>query len=252
VDITFGDFLRALVTADYELAPLDEHGQRQAMIEAFRVRGIYPDHVSSLSEESVLYETARLERLSNKLVGHLALAEYVYSEASMPAGGSEPELPEAGGEEFSNSVAKELRDYVKRNAAALGFDASRAGKIQILGFHPAFRVNSHGGLVMELVAQFTQSAEPGGTDLGGMEPRAGTTLIAAADGTVRYMVAKPLPGKGVSEAFREGFQARFDRQQAFVAESDLADAHLPWAGVAYLKSRMSQLKLASLHLGLQS
>ena len=58
VDITFGDYLRALVTADYELQPGDESGLRGAMIEAFRVRGIYPENVASLAEESLIWEEA--------------------------------------------------------------------------------------------------------------------------------------------------------------------------------------------------
>src|SRR6266545_3103583 len=56
VDIRYGDYLRALVTADYELAPADQFGQRQAIVEAFRQRGIFPDHVASLAEESLLWE----------------------------------------------------------------------------------------------------------------------------------------------------------------------------------------------------
>src|SRR5262249_19170324 len=58
VDITFGDYLRALITADYELVPADEVGQRSAMIEAFRLRGIYPEQVASLAEESLLWPPA--------------------------------------------------------------------------------------------------------------------------------------------------------------------------------------------------
>jgi hypothetical protein len=64
--VTFGDFLRAMVTADFELAPDDESGQRAAMIEAFRMRGIYPDNVTSLAEDSLLwesYEPGELPRL---------------------------------------------------------------------------------------------------------------------------------------------------------------------------------------------
>ena len=57
IDITFGDYLRALVTADFELSPNDENGLRANMIEAFRARGIYPDNVASLAEESLLWET---------------------------------------------------------------------------------------------------------------------------------------------------------------------------------------------------
>src|SRR5262249_9866358 len=35
VDITFGDFLRAMITADFELNPSDQSGLRRNMIEAF-------------------------------------------------------------------------------------------------------------------------------------------------------------------------------------------------------------------------
>src|SRR5262245_1483822 len=40
VDLTFGEYLRALITADADLVPVDKHGYRTAFIEAFRNRGI--------------------------------------------------------------------------------------------------------------------------------------------------------------------------------------------------------------------
>lgn len=52
-DITFGDYLRALITADVDIAPKDEAGYRIALIEAFRARGILPDRVNTLSVESL-------------------------------------------------------------------------------------------------------------------------------------------------------------------------------------------------------
>jgi hypothetical protein len=52
-DITFGDYLRALITADLEIAPEDESGYRLALIEAFRARGIFPDRVNTISIESL-------------------------------------------------------------------------------------------------------------------------------------------------------------------------------------------------------
>jgi hypothetical protein len=55
VDITFGDYLRALVTADRDLVPDDDRGYRIAMIEAFRRRGIYPQGVRSLSADSLCW-----------------------------------------------------------------------------------------------------------------------------------------------------------------------------------------------------
>lgn len=53
VDITFGEFLRALVTADLEAYPIDAHDYREALIQAFQARGIYPQGVQSLAEDSL-------------------------------------------------------------------------------------------------------------------------------------------------------------------------------------------------------
>jgi hypothetical protein len=53
VDLTFGEYLRALITADLDLMPQDQHGYRLAFIEAFRRRGIYPLDVRTLSEDSL-------------------------------------------------------------------------------------------------------------------------------------------------------------------------------------------------------
>jgi hypothetical protein len=53
VDLTFGEYLRALITADMDLMPEDQHRYRVAFIEAFRRRGIYPRDVRTLSEDSL-------------------------------------------------------------------------------------------------------------------------------------------------------------------------------------------------------
>ena len=55
VDIDFGDYLRALITADRDLVPDDDRRYRVAFIEAFRRRGIYPQGVRSLSAESLCW-----------------------------------------------------------------------------------------------------------------------------------------------------------------------------------------------------
>lgn len=59
VDMTFGDYLRALVTADRDVVPRDEKHYRLAFVEAFRRRGIYPQDVRSLSEHSLLWHPPR-------------------------------------------------------------------------------------------------------------------------------------------------------------------------------------------------
>ncbi len=55
VDVDFGDYLRALITADADLVTDDQYNYRLAVIEAFRRRGIFPRDVRSLSEESLMW-----------------------------------------------------------------------------------------------------------------------------------------------------------------------------------------------------
>lgn len=55
VDVTFGDYLRAIITADYDLFPEDERGYRTAIIESFSAWGIVPDGMRSISVETLLW-----------------------------------------------------------------------------------------------------------------------------------------------------------------------------------------------------
>jgi hypothetical protein len=61
VDPSFGDFLRALITADSDLVPDDKLGYRFAFIEAFGGRGIPADGVRTLSPESLRWQTLLAE-----------------------------------------------------------------------------------------------------------------------------------------------------------------------------------------------
>ncbi|MBK9167250.1 MAG: hypothetical protein IPM24_07270 [Bryobacterales bacterium] len=60
VDITFGDYLRAIVTADFDMVQDDERGYRLTIIEGFRRRGIYPRDVRTLSVESLRWKEPKL------------------------------------------------------------------------------------------------------------------------------------------------------------------------------------------------
>ena len=53
IDLSFGEYLRALITADMDLMAEDQHGYRVAFIEAFRRRGIYPHDVRTLSSDNL-------------------------------------------------------------------------------------------------------------------------------------------------------------------------------------------------------
>src|SRR4029077_14350038 len=53
VDLTFGEYLRALITADYDLVRDDDRGYRVSVLDAFRSWGIYPADVNVLDEPAV-------------------------------------------------------------------------------------------------------------------------------------------------------------------------------------------------------
>jgi hypothetical protein len=57
VGITFGDYLRAIVTADFDYAHDDPLGYRLAFVESFRQWGIHPAGMRSMSVESLLWPT---------------------------------------------------------------------------------------------------------------------------------------------------------------------------------------------------
>lgn len=56
-DLTFGDYLRSLITADLAHNPDDEEGLRYAIMESFRSWGIIPDDVNTFSVEALKWES---------------------------------------------------------------------------------------------------------------------------------------------------------------------------------------------------
>jgi hypothetical protein len=61
VDMNYGDYLRALITADKELVSNDDHNYRIAFINAFRKRGIFPEGVPNLSVDTLCYNSSENE-----------------------------------------------------------------------------------------------------------------------------------------------------------------------------------------------
>jgi hypothetical protein len=243
VDVTFGDYLRAIVTADFELNPRDEFERRVSFIEAFRARGIYAPAVSSLAEEAL-----RLERPKE------------FELASIPAElvtdvlASQFDIVEDGQRRRREPVAfDQLKQFASKYAAALQLDPTLPDNVRLKGFHPSFHVDENGQLLVELVAQWVQTPPEGDErriEIGGVVLRAGTTVVFAADGSVRYIAARPLPGPHlVYEAHRAVAARRVEEFQRYVSELDALDALQPWSDAKYYAERMSRrAKLSAVHL----
>jgi hypothetical protein len=268
VDVTFGDYLRALVTADFELNPIDEVGMRAAVIEGFRVRGVYPENVTSLAEEALLWEPA--EGLENFPVEHLAEMMLRGAQQYSRSGRPETTRSSVSDEDLDRELADEpfvlsdraleqaqadlgdvgvkLGEWSVKNAAAIGLAPDK--KITVLDFLPVFRVSPKGQLLVEMVAQFTQDDKAYQDEFGGIPLRGGATVIASAAGQVRYVIAKPMPSKKVSQEKQRQANARIERQRAFVSRCDRSDPFLAWGDDSYYARRIAKkMNFAAMHQG---
>jgi hypothetical protein len=73
VGITFGAYLRAIITADYDMNPIDRENWRLAFIESFREWGIAPRSARSMAEDSLLWPTG--EEAAEELAKRAPLTE---------------------------------------------------------------------------------------------------------------------------------------------------------------------------------
>lgn len=255
VDVTFGDFLRAMITADFELVPDDEFNSRGAMIEAFRMRGIYPDGVSSLAEESLIWDNVegKLPPFQDHV---LKLLEMVFFKAvrSFDTGwkGQQYLHFEEGEEivlvDIDKKLAQALHEYASKNAKALGLNQNR--NIQVRGFQPVFRVAPNGRLLIELVVQFAQIEKSVVKEFGGIPFRGGCTLVASSNGTFRYLISKPMPQASGDSAREQAGKLRLERQQDYLHMCDLNSPLTPYlTGKEQQQRMLEMMNFANLHGG---
>jgi hypothetical protein len=243
------------------------------MIESFRARGIYPDHVTSLAEESLLWESYEPGDLPPFPMDNMYTLRKILDDAyefsrttilsqtSANTADAERESDPFEGtngatamiqEESLNDLGDDLRDallmYIKDPKIAAQLHLNPQQRISVLGFHPVFRVAPRGQLLVEMVAQFAQRDEACEDQFGGVPLRGGSTVIAAADGTIRYVIAKPLISDAISQDKRREAEERRQQQQDFVTACDRRDPRLPWADDRYLQNRIAMtMNFAGLH-----
>ena len=250
VDVTFGDFLRAVVTADFELAPRDLYGQRALTVESFRRRGIHPEGVTSLAEVSLLWDPpdGKLPPFPTGLIEDLASAAREFGQVTTRASknGRGSGISD-GNPSARRGYAPLLREYAQTNCRKLHLDPDI--DIRVAGFHSSYRVAPDGQLLIDIVAQFEQCKSETSDVLGGVPLRGGTTVVASADGVVRYVISKPLESGASTSIKRREAKDRKERQYDFVETCDQADPQRAWcASDRDLNTRMLRMhNFASLH-----
>ena len=209
VDMTFGDYLRALITADVDIVPNDQRGYRVAVIEAFRRRGIYPQNIRSLSIESVCWPAPYPEDQSNfKQIARrmgFVLDRVRYLSSRREAFNVTAEW-RAGLHNFIRDRLEDLPAFERLTGLALQAvdipgemktDASGKPRFEVHSLNVAQRVGPDGDLLNQLIVAITQQCtlplDPARPDGPTFTFRSGCNLILDLDDfTLRCQVLKPI------------------------------------------------------------
>jgi hypothetical protein len=201
VGLKFGEFLRAMITADRDLVPDDPWGYREALIDAFRRRDIYPDEVANLSEDALLWRPPpkRIPRIRGLCFARLRFR----GDPARPAGVSEVTRQAC---ELGRAVTRPELARIFGLAAAgdpsLGGDAVDLPVVQSI--RSSRRVGPDGQVVFDLVAEVTQRRIVRRDGMS-FEFYGGSTIIIDPQGVIRYVISK-----------RVNNEARLERQRAFM------------------------------------
>lgn len=188
VDVTYGDYMRALITADVDLVPEDDRNYRVAIIEAFRAWGIYPEEVRTLSVESLRLKPPPADKSFQEFVALLRPA-FLYDENSAiwreivngraPNEGHAADRPfrkytrmEVAGRvaDFSARLHKQIKDNafalvnygrldVERDrpfGLNLGYGHEDDYKFEVHQVRPVRRQAPDGRMIQDLLIQITQ------------------------------------------------------------------------------------------------
>jgi hypothetical protein len=222
VDVDFGDYLRALITADADLVSDDRYNYRLAVIEAFRQRGIFPRDVRNLSEESLMWlrpneqeqkAFLRVFRGPGRLRGlvpewgFMTDRRKIYNQAR----NSQAKLHGWLADAVASDAVKAAHIVLDKNAPEAFYrDENGVPSLEIHSVRPARRIGPNGQTETELVVEMTQRRrgfyDPDiqkKEDSGKKKPRkpdfifrGGCTLLIDPDtAEVRYCIYKRIKSK---------------------------------------------------------
>lgn len=262
VDVTFGDAVRAIVTADRSLYPDDGLQLRATLVESLRRRGIWPTSVSSLADEALTWpRPARPLSLTGDPGGVdlsaliLAATRDLDVEAPMSAehGATSQRDAEAHGQ-----LASALRAWAGAHALELGLDPASA--VDLAGVHVSYHQAADRQprpvVVLQLVQRRPDLEDQHADPRERLAVRAGTTVLARVDGTVTHLVTKPLPlsdpaaldaapadVRAFAAALHEAGARRLHAMRAWADQVAIADPLAVWTDQPALR----RLTFARLH-----
>jgi len=225
MDITFGDYLRALITSDADLVPDDPLHYRTAIIEAFRRHGIYPENVRSLSENSLLWEDPAFEKSESlPIVEEL---EKIVQGWDLKTNREDLFIAMNDVQEKVHEIIEQTKSFKQKQIS--GIDLHN-GKFEVHSIRPVRRIGPDGQLLTDLLIEITQR-RPGkrSGDLSAWNSadevkqdfwyRGGCTLIVDMKSTrIRYCIFKD-----INDEFR--YKRQQDYHNSFIENRLLSSLH---------------------------
>jgi hypothetical protein len=190
VDITFGEFLRAVITADHDLVPDDPWAYRESWVDAFRLRQIYPDGVKHMSEDAILWSAPEKP---------VAIPELNFARLQF-VGDPAHEVSRAEVERQANELAKVIfqRDRLADFGVVAPGDPELGGytvELPVIeSIRSSRRIGPDGQIAFDLVAEVTQQRNVK-RDGATFHLFGGSTIIIGPDGEVRYVIRKSVRRK---------------------------------------------------------
>jgi hypothetical protein len=225
VDITFGEYLRGIITADFDYVADDQHSYRVAFVEAFRGRGIYPRDLDTLSVDTLRWQGLDYTELPKK--DRAAIKEQydgiikrlkLYSDACLYISDRQELFEETRYQR--GKLHSELKSAFKATpkfAAGLGIATgerdAKLDEFEVHALRRSLRTGPGGLQIPQVVLTLTQSRR---IDVDGRPHtfRGGSTLVVdLLRPTVMYRIHKDINSKPSADG-----SSRLDRTVNFLRE----------------------------------
>lgn len=213
---TFGEYLRAIITADHDLVPEDAHGYREAFITAFRRFGITVPNVPDLGEDSLRWQMPR--------TGPIVVDGLRFDRLGLMVENGLCDWPRDGGARV-RTAATALCDTIctPRYGREFGLIEPRGdpaltrigdvGLPTLISLRPLRRVSPDDDVHFDLVGEIIQKRRVReGCFIGG------ATIVVSSTGQVRYAIAKCINDND-----------RLQEQRSWLATQSGEIQHAAWA-----------------------
>jgi hypothetical protein len=200
IDLHLGEYLRALITADYDLVPDDPVGYRDAFIDAFARRGIFPEGVLNLSEDALLWRppTIKLQPIQALHFSELRFAGDPGRAADAVELRRQAEA--VGAYVMQPAIAPQFGCAMPDDPALEG---DRVEPALVCSVRSLRRIGPNKEINFELVAEIVQRRWIAGPAGKRCEFYGGSTVVIGPNGQIRYLISK-----SITNAQRAAAQAR--------------------------------------------